>query len=106
MEEQRTDSGQLVINWREIFELRLGPLQQEMRMMRQALEKLSEGMISASEWQRMKEQCQAVQTRLYVLDDRVEELEHYHAVGMWAFRIAVGMTTALSTAALIAYLLG
>ena len=107
MEERRnTDTGQLIVDWREIFELRLEPLRSEMSMVRRALEKLSEGMISAQEWQRMNEQGNAREIKIKALEDRVEELEHYHAVGMWGFRIVAGISTAVATAALITYLVG
>ena len=104
MDDKRTETGQLVVNWREIFDLRLEPIRQEMTMTRRAIEKLSEGMISAQEWQRMNEQCALMKARLDTLENRVEDLEHYHSVGMWAFRVAVGVTTAVSTAGLIAWL--
>jgi len=103
-ERTRTETGQLIVPWREILELRLDPLRQEMAMVRRALEKLSEGMISAAEWQRLIEQGQAREVRIEALEDRIEDLEHYHSVGMWAFRIVVGVATATATAGVITYL--
>lgn len=91
---------------REYLTLSIEPLRQEVKMLRQAIEALSTGMISESEWQRMDEKCNEAGRRLDVLDERLDTLEHYHSVGMWAFRTLAGIATAITIALLIKWLVG
>lgn len=75
-------------------------------MMRYAIEELSKEMVSKQEWQRIRQQADAHQTQLAEFEDRIEQLEHYHSVGMWAFRTLAGIATAVAIAAMIRFLLG
>jgi len=101
----KMDSGQF-LTVTEFFDLKIEPLRQEIHMMRKAIEKLSVGMVTQSEYQQIQSECADQGQQLVALDDRLDKLEHYHNVGMWAFRTLVGIATAVSIAALIRLLMG
>lgn len=91
---------------REYLTLSIEPLRQEVKMLRQAIEQLSTGMISQAEWERMDGKCKEYGVRLDALDERLDTLEHYHSVGMWAFRTLAGIATAVTIALAIKWLVG
>lgn len=103
--EDRTESGQF-ISMREFFDLRLEPVSQEIRRMRQAIEELTKETISYAEWEKLNQACQDHNKRLNALDERIDRLENYHSIGMWGFRILTGVATAVTIALAIKWLVG
>jgi len=101
----RTDTGQF-LTIQEIFDLRIEPLRQDVRMMRQAIEQLSKAMVSEGDWEQMRQQCLDHNSQLLALDERIDKLEYYHSVGMWGFRILVSIGTAVGIAGLIKWMVG
>jgi len=94
------------VSYKEYLSLSIEPLRQEMKMMRQAVEELSKGMVTQAEWQRMRETCRDHEQKLLALDERIDKLEHYHNVGMWVFRAGWGVAGAVIIATTIKFLLG
>ncbi len=101
----KMDSGQF-LTMTEFFDLKIEPLRQEIQMMRRAIEKLSVGMVTQSEYQQIQSECADQGQRIAGLDDRLDKLEHYHNVQMWGFRIMVSIGTAVSIAGLIKWMVG
>lgn len=105
MSEEKTTTGQF-LSFKEYLSLSIEPLRQEVKMLRQAIEQLSVGVVSQAEWEKMGKSLEGLQARLDQLDERVDALEHYHSVGMWAFRTLAGVATAVTIALMIKFLVG
>lgn len=97
------DTGQIVLSLREYLAQIIEPLRKDISELRSAVSKLA---VNESEFQYLREQCETHKREIASLTDRVEALENYHKVGMWVFRMSVGVATAVGTAALIAYFVG
>lgn len=100
---QKTSSGDVVLSWREYLASVINPLREEVVNLKDAISKLS---VNDSEFVYLRQQCEKHKAKIENLENRIEKLEQYHSVGMWAFRLFQGVAVAVAIAAIVSMLLG